>query len=183
MMLMLSILAFWPPQLRTLHQNHHRNLIGLAIALLTITALAVRFFIVREVPVGFFGDSYHHTVITQLLIDHGGLFHSWQPYAPAVTFTYHYTFHTMAAWWHWLSGVSAVQGVILVGQVMNGLAAPLTYLLTARLTNSRLTGLWAAVIGRIPQPLSGILRELGTIYTTSRANRFTGSGSGLDDLT
>lgn len=77
MMLMLSILAFWPPQLRTLHQNHHRNLIGLAIALLTITALAVRFFIVREVPVGFFGDSYHHTVITQLLIDHGGLFHSW----------------------------------------------------------------------------------------------------------
>ncbi len=146
MMLMLSILAFWPQPKRTSRQNHHRNLIGLAIALLTITALAIRFFIVREVPVGFFGDSYHHTVITQLLIDHGGLFHSWQPYAPAVTFTYHYAFHTMAAWWHWLSGLSAAQGVVLVGQVMNGLATPLTFLLTARLTNSRLTGLWAALM-------------------------------------
>ncbi|WP_242604900.1 MULTISPECIES: hypothetical protein [Chloroflexus] len=142
----LAVVAFWPLQPYRLATYSHRHLIGWIVVSLTIAALAVRLFVVRTVPVGLFGDSYHHTVITQLLIDHGGLFHSWQPYAPAITFTYHYAFHAMAAWWHWLTGISAAQGVILVGQVMNGLAVPLLYLLTARLTHSRLTGVWAALV-------------------------------------
>ncbi|WP_322490296.1 DUF6541 family protein [Chloroflexus sp.] len=141
-----AVLAFWPQSQLRSKPVGQRVLIGLVLALLTLAALAVRFFAVRDIPVGLFGDSYHHTVITQLLIDYGGLFRSWQPYAPAVTFTYHYAFHAMAAWWHWLAGIPATQAVVLVGQVMSGLAAPLIYLLTARLTNSRLTGLWAAVV-------------------------------------
>lgn len=145
-MIIFAVLALWPaPQIRRPARGQ-RRLIGWMAALLSVAAVAVRLFAVRDVQVGLFGDSYHHTVITQLLIDHGGLFRSWQPYAPAVTFTYHYAFHAMAAWWHWLAGIPATQAVVLVGQVMSSLAAPLLYLLTARLTNSRLTGLWAAVV-------------------------------------
>ncbi len=145
-MLLLSVVALWPDRRPRPSLAAHRRMIGWALAAITVAALAVRLFATRDLPLGMFGDSYHHTVITQLIIDNGGLFHSWQPYAPAVTFTYHYAFHAMAAWWHWLSGVPAPQAVILTGQVMNGLAAPLLYLLTARLTGSRLTGVWAAVI-------------------------------------
>ncbi|ACL25441.1 DUF6541 family protein [Chloroflexus aggregans] len=134
----------WRQAALPIQPRHH--LIGWVLIFLTGAACAVRLFLVRDVPLGFYGDSYHHTVITQLLIDHGGLFRSWEPYAPAVTFTYHYAFHAMGAWWHWLAGIPATQAVIWTGQVMNGLAVPLMYLLSTRLTNSRLTGLWAAVI-------------------------------------
>ncbi len=145
-LVLLAGLALWPTQPLWRVQTPHRRLIGWALSLITLASFAVRFFPVRDLPLGLFGDSYHHTVITQLIIEHGGLFTSWQPYAPAVTFTYHYAFHAMAAWWHWLSGLPTPQAVILTGQVMNGLAAPLLYLFTARLTGSRLTGVWAAVI-------------------------------------
>ncbi len=145
-MIIFAVLALWPASRIRRPARGQRRLIGWMVALLSVAAVGVRLFAVRDVPVGLFGDSYHHTVITQLLIDNGGLFRSWQPYAPAVTFTYHYAFHAMAAWWHWLAGIPATQAVVLVGQVMSGLAAPLFYLLTARLTNSRLTGLWAAVV-------------------------------------
>ncbi|WP_298407731.1 DUF6541 family protein [uncultured Chloroflexus sp.] len=145
-MIVFVALALWPVPRIHRPDRGQRCLIGWMVAWLSVAALAVRLFAVRDVPVGLFGDSYHHTIITQLLIDHGGLFQSWQPYAPAVTFTYHYGFHAIAAWWHWLAGIPPTQAVVLVGQVMSGLAAPLLYLLTARLTNSRLTGLWAAVV-------------------------------------
>jgi len=145
-LVLLAALALWPARRLRRSRLPYRDMLGWSLALVTIAVFATRFFPTRDLPLGLFGDSYHHTVITQLMIDNGGLFHSWQPYAPAVTFTYHYAFHAMAAWWRWLSGVSAPQAVILTGQAMNGLAAPLLYLLTARLTGSRLTGVWAAVI-------------------------------------
>ncbi|RMG50548.1 MAG: hypothetical protein D6716_08260, partial [Chloroflexi bacterium] len=72
----LAIIAFWPPHSHRSTKRSHRHLIGWIVVSLTIAALAVRLFVVRTIPVGLFGDSYHHTVITQLLIDHGGLFHS-----------------------------------------------------------------------------------------------------------
>ncbi len=64
---------------------------------LSIALLIARLYVVRELPAGLLGDSYHHTIITQLLVDHGGLFTSWEPYAPMNTFTYHFGFHANAA--------------------------------------------------------------------------------------
>ena len=76
--------------------------------------LLVRLYIVRDLPAGMWGDSYHHTMIAQLLVDNGGLFTSWEPYAPLVTFTYHYGFHANVAFFHWLSGYSVPLSIVYV---------------------------------------------------------------------
>ncbi|KAB8142124.1 hypothetical protein F8S13_16420 [Chloroflexia bacterium SDU3-3] len=118
------------------------------VALLGITALALllRLYVSRDLPVAMFGDSYHHTIITQLLIDHGGLFSSWQPYAPLKTFTYHYGFHSLAAFLSMLGGIPATASVIAVGQVESALAAPMVYLLTRRLLRHEGAALFGALL-------------------------------------
>ena len=112
---------------------------------LLLVSLVAKLFAVRELPAGLWGDSYHHTVITQLLVDNGGLFTSWQPYAPLTTFTYHFGFHANAAFLHWLVGIPVLQSVVQMGQVLGALTLVMAYLLTARLTHSRTAALWAAV--------------------------------------
>ncbi|MBC8163213.1 MAG: hypothetical protein H7Z42_18550, partial [Roseiflexaceae bacterium] len=119
-----------------------------AVLLLATTALALalRLFVARDLPTGMFGDSYHHTVITQLLIDHGGLFSSWQPYAALRTFTYHYGLHSVAATLALLSGLPAAASLLITGQILSALAAPLVYLLTLRLLRHQASALVAALL-------------------------------------
>ncbi|HMQ32352.1 MAG TPA: hypothetical protein PKD53_16590 [Chloroflexaceae bacterium] len=116
--------------------------------LLTVTglALAVRLYAARGLPAGLFGDSYHHTVISQLLIDNGGLFRSWAPYAPLTTLTYHFGFHSLAAWLSWLSGAPARLSVVAVGQILGALAAPGVFLLARRLLGDGRPALWGALV-------------------------------------
>lgn len=109
-------------------------------------ALMVQSYNARDLVVGSFGDSYHHTMIAQLLVDNGGLFASWQPYAPLTTFTYHYGYHSNVAWLHWLTDIPITQSVIIIGQVQNALTIPLIYLLTRRLTGNERAALWAALL-------------------------------------
>ena len=108
--------------------------------------LAVRLYVVRDVPVGLWGDSVHHTMIAQLLADHGGVFTSWMPYAALGTFTYHFGFQANAAFLHWLTGLPVPQCVVLMGQWLNACSIPMAYLITARITRSPAAGLWAAVL-------------------------------------
>ncbi len=126
---------------RTVDVWHALLLVGmLAIGLL------VRLYAVRDLPVGMWGDSYHHTMIAQLLVDHGGLFTSWEPYAPLTTFTYHFGFHANAAFFHWLTGVPVTQSVVIMGQVLNAASLAVAYALATRFTGSQWAGLWAAAL-------------------------------------
>ncbi|WP_026370226.1 glycosyltransferase family 39 protein [Kallotenue papyrolyticum] len=111
-----------------------------------LVAALVRLYVVRDLPVGLWGDSYQHTMMTQLLVDKRGLFTSWQPYAPLTTFTYHYGFHANAAFLHWLTGLPVRRSVVIVGQVFNVAALTGVYLLAARLTGKRWAGVWAAAL-------------------------------------
>lgn len=119
--------------------------LGLMLSIFGL-ALAARLYAVRDLPAGLFGDSYHHTVIAQLLVEQGGLFRSWQPYAPLTTLTYHFGFHSLAAWLHWLSGYPVLLSVVAVGQVLGALAAPGVYLLARRLLGDGRAALWAAAV-------------------------------------
>ncbi|MBV9786893.1 MAG: hypothetical protein JOZ51_01875, partial [Chloroflexi bacterium] len=122
--------------------SSHTLMLGglLSVALLT------RLFVIRDLPVGMWGDSYHHTMIAQLLVEQRGLFTSWEPYAPLVTFTYHYGFHANAAFLHWFSGISIPKSVLYTGQLHNFATLTSAYLLTTRLTKSRQAGLWAVAL-------------------------------------
>ncbi len=115
------------------------------LCLLWLIGLLVRLYAVRDFAAGLWGDSVHHTLITQLLIDNGGLFTSWQPYTELATFTYHFGFHANAAFLQWLTGMPSTQSTLLMGQWLNAAAIPLAYVLTVRLTRSTTAGIWAAV--------------------------------------
>ncbi len=126
------------------------------LGLLTMTLMAAwaRLYSVRELRAGMFGDSVHHTMIVQLMLENGGLFSSWQPYAPLTTLTYHFGFHANVAFYAWLLGAPATSSVLIYGQLLNAGAAPLAFLLASRVIGAYVpdrasvaaaAGLWAAV--------------------------------------
>lgn len=136
----------------------------IALIAITVLALIVRLYAVREFRAGLFGDSVHHTLIVQLLLDNGGLFDSYQPYAPLSSFTYHFGFHANVAFYAWLTGTPATLSTLIVGQVMNAATVPLAYLLAAYVVGDRrngndllsvaaLTGLWAAALTGFLNPM------------------------------
>lgn len=126
---------------RTVGAWHALLLMGMLVI-----GLLVRLYAVRDLPVGMWGDSYHHTMIAQLLVDHGGLFTSWEPYAPLTTFTYHFGFHANAAFFHWLTGVPVTHSVVIMGQVLNAASLAVAYALATRFTGNQWVGLWAVAL-------------------------------------
>ena len=118
---------------------------------------AVRLLVVRTLDAPMWGDSYHHTMIAQLMVDHGGLFDSWEPYAALQTFTNHFGFHAVVAAFSWLSGFETVQAVIWVGQVLNGLAVVALYPLAVRVSGNRWAGVGAVLI-------AGLLSSMPMFY-------------------
>jgi hypothetical protein len=130
------------------------------ITLLAVLGLVfgVRFWVIRDLELPMWGDSYQHTMIAQLLVDHGGLFSSWQPYADLNSFTYHFGFHTLAAVFHWVSGLSLAQSVLWTGQILNGLAVLALYPLATRIGKNRWAGVAAVLV-------AGLLAPMPMFYT------------------
>jgi len=112
-------------------------LLGLFLLLTLLRILPI-----RTLPAPLWGDSVHHTLIVQLLVENGGLFDSWEPYAPIESLTYHFGFHTVMAVWEWVTGWGAPTSVLFAGQMLNVLAVlalvPVAYRLSGRRP-------WAAV--------------------------------------
>jgi hypothetical protein len=129
----------------------------LVFVLLIGAVVGVRFWVIRSIDLPMWGDSYQHTMITQLLIDHGGLFTSWQPYADLVTFTYHFGFHAASAMFHWVSGMEVPQAVLWTGQILNGLAVLALYPFAMRIGASRWAGVGAVLI-------AGLLSSMPMYY-------------------
>ena len=164
------VLWRWCPVRRARGQQTSiwRSLLGwldlplLALMAVTVLVFGVRLWVVRGINVGFWGDSYQHTMIAQLMLDNGGLFQSWEPYAPLRTFTYHFGFHGDVALFQWatgwLTGNSTPRTVVLVGQFLNGLAALALYPLTVRLCRGNR---WAGVLAVL---VAGLLTPVPMFY-------------------
>jgi len=115
--------------------------------------LAVRFWVIRTLDAPMWGDSYQHTVISQLLVDHNGLFTSWEPYADLTTFTYHFGFHSAVAAFYWLTHQIMPQSVLWVGQILNALAAMCLYPLAMKIAHNRWAGVTAVLIAGLLSPM------------------------------
>lgn len=117
---------------------------------------AARLLVVRTLDAPMWGDSYQHTMITQLLVDNGGLFDSWEPYAGLHSFTYHFGFHTAMAAWHWVTGATMANGVLWGAQILNGLAVMALYPLAVHISGSRWAGVGAVLVTGLlsPMPMS-----------------------------
>ncbi len=113
-------------------------------ALIIVAALVVfsRLWAIRALDAPMWGDSYQHSVLTQLLIERGGLFDDWKPYAEMTSLTYHIGFHSVSAVFAWLTGLSGAQAVLWMGQFLNIAAVLALYPLVRRISGAP----WAGVI-------------------------------------
>ncbi len=120
------------------------DITGATLLATLLLVLFARIFAVRDQFVATY-DGYHHTMIAQLLVDHGGLFQDWAPYAPLGTFTYHFGFHALVAATHWLGGAPVPLATLYVGQLMLFGTVLAAAALASRLTGVPGAALWAAV--------------------------------------
>jgi len=125
----------------------------LALVMVLALVFGVRLLVVRTLDAPMWGDSYQHTMIAQLLVDNGGLFDSWEPYAELQTFTYHFGFHAAMAALHWLTGMEMVQVVLWGAQVFNGLAVLALYPLALRVSGNRWAGVIAVLVAGLLSPM------------------------------
>jgi hypothetical protein len=140
------------------------------VVFLIVTSLIIftRLWAMQLLEVPMWGDSYHHTMISQLLVDNRGLFDSWKPYADLNSFTYHFGFHASAAVFHWITGYQLSDSVLWVGQIFNVLAVLVLFPIAARLGGNR----WAGVVAVF---VSGILIQLPMVYANwGRFTQLTG---------
>jgi uncharacterized protein DUF6541 len=129
----------------------------LSFVAVILLILLTRFWVIRSLDVPMWGDSYQHTMITQLIVDHGGLFDSWQPYADIQSFTYHFGFHIAAAVVAWVSGLPVATAVLWSAQILNALAVFALYPLSMRVAGNRWAGVAAVLI-------AGLLAQMPMFY-------------------
>ncbi|MEJ5202903.1 MAG: hypothetical protein WHV66_11785 [Anaerolineales bacterium] len=115
--------------------------------------VVVRFYAVRSLPAPMWGDSFQHSMITQLILDRGGVFEDWEPYADLRSFTYHYGFHADAAVFAWLSGLTGSQAVLWFAQVVNVIAIIALYPLAVRWGGNQWAGITAIVVAGLISPM------------------------------
>lgn len=135
----------------------HRAPDAVAAVVLALV-IATRLLPLAELDAPLWGDSVHHSVIVQLLIDSGGLFRDWAPYSELQSFTYHFGFHTLAAAFHWVTGTASPAAVLWTGQLVNVAAVLSLYPLAARWGQSRWAGVAAVLVAGLlsPHPMTYI---------------------------
>ena len=126
------------------------------LALLAVMGLvfAVRLLVIRGLIFPSWGDSVQHAVMTQLMVDNGGLFDSWQPYAPYQSLTIHFGFSAAAAVWQWATGLEAAEATLVAGQVINAMAVLALYPLAVQIgKGNRWTGAGALLVAGLLSPM------------------------------
>jgi hypothetical protein len=125
---------------------------------LSVLTLANRFVPLREMSAGLGLDAYHHTLISRLFIEAGGIPSGYLPYAALSSFTYHFGFHSFVASLGWLTGQTSASRLLELvpqaGQVASALPVLTLALLGWRLTGNRWVGLaagaFAGLYGALP---------------------------------
>ena len=97
---------------------------GLFSAVLFVT-LASRLLSLRDASAGAGLDAYHHTLISEMFVESGGIPSDYLPYAPLASFTYHFGFHSLVATVGWLAGHTGASDMLtlmpLAGQIADTL--------------------------------------------------------------
>lgn len=132
-------------------------LLGVAL----LAALAVRLYFIRDLQAPLYGDSVHHTIVTELIVDHGGVPSDYLPYIPLISYTYHFGFHTQAALLIWASGIDAPTSVLYVGQALNALTVLAGYYLSAGLFYPARWAKWAGLVSAM---VTGLVSTMPAFY-------------------
>lgn len=117
----------------------------LATGLVLLLVIAFRFYQAKDLVFPAWVDSVHHVLITQKIIDYGGLPETLAPELDVPLF-YHYGFHLIAALFSFISRLEPVQAVLWFGQVINGLVVLGIYRLSKALWRKTIPAILAALL-------------------------------------
>ena len=159
-----------------------------ALAVLGLT-LWTRFDFVRTRPLPAWSDSLHHTLLTELTAVQGRLPATLDPYFPIPLDQYHLGLYAVSAVAQWLAQVPAHTALLVVAQLLNGLAAVGAYLVLDRKVG-RAGALVAAVLigllsqqpalyanwGRFTQLAGQVLLPLGWLLVWESVEEWTRAG-------
>jgi len=132
------------------------------LGVVLLASLAVRLYFIRDLQAPLYGDSVHHTIVTQLIVDRGGVPGDYLPYIPLISYTYHFGFHTQTALLIWASGIDAPMAVLYVGQALNALTVLAAYYLSAGLFYAARWAKWAGLISAL---ITGLVSTMPEFYT------------------
>lgn len=121
-------------------------LTALLLMLVLAAALWLRLDHVRDVLMPAWSDSYQHVMVSKLIMDGGRVPDNYGPLIGLASFRYHFGFHTLVAFWGWLSGMAPHVAVLWTGQVVNALTPLTLYFFMAYGLKDRRAGIIGAVI-------------------------------------
>lgn len=133
-----------------------KTVFGTTLILLMVVVAITRASAIQYVDVPLWDDSVQHAVITQRILETGGLFQSWEPYAPYKTFSLHFGFHINMAVLAWVTHLPVQKAILWGGQFFNVLAVLGLYALAVRLW-----GRWAGLIAILA---AGMLAQFPAYY-------------------
>ncbi len=121
---------------------------GTLVAVVALTLLN-RLGMMRTLVAGIGIDAYHHTLISAMFLQNGGIPDNYEPYAPLASFTYHFGFHSFVAALAWLKGGNPDDTLMLMpfaGQILSTLPVLTFTLFGWRVLGQRWIGLIAGTI-------------------------------------
>lgn len=110
------------------------RILSLVLGLVLVMGLSAwRLYQARDLVFPPWVDSVHHTLVTRLILEHGGIPSTLEPYLP-VPLVFHYGFQLSAALFAFWSGAPPAQAVLWFGQILNALVALSVFRFAAALT-------------------------------------------------
>lgn len=132
------------PALRTALRQwwHGSGALPDSVLLIVLLLASIGWFLsTRGLEMPLWYDSVQHSVMVQRIVESGGLYTSWDPYAPYRTFSQQFGFHANVAVWAWLTGMATPEAMIWVGQFISLFAVLALYPL-----GYRIRGPWAGLV-------------------------------------
>jgi hypothetical protein len=142
-LLILTVFYFVLKQRINLNKMNAIWLIGTGLVLLAVVAF--RFYQAKDLIFPAWVDSVHHVLITQKILDFGGLPRTLAPELD-VPLHYHYGFHLIAALFSWVSRLEPLQAVLWFGQVINALVVLGIYRVSKALWRKSFPAILAALL-------------------------------------
>ena len=109
----------------------------LAFWIAVLSSIGVRLFIGQSMVMLPGSDTYHHTLIVELFDEQGGIPQSYAPYAPLVSYSYHFAFHGIVALFRWLFNTELLATTKTIALVLNGAIAAVIGLACEQITGHR----------------------------------------------
>ncbi len=146
---------------RSLRLSSPKSWDALALSMLFIAALVTRLVMTRDLAGPPWVDSVHHALITRLILEQGRLPVSYAPFLEIATASYHAGFHSLLAFFTWLSGLDLSQAMLLFGQALNALSVYSVYLFTRVTFKDRWAALLAAGVAAFFTPMPAYYTSWG----------------------